>query len=132
MTSTTIFVRASIALIGTVLLGACMNQPPEPRHPGPYAEPVDAFNAVDTPYDPNGGPMGTDRQLSDDIAHLREARRAYEHSQDIQAAERRTRQAQCRDKPGAKLVRIQDGSGDPDAVYCQMPVDDNRGDADDS
>ncbi|MGN8199278.1 hypothetical protein ACS8Y6_11395 [Salinisphaera sp. RV14] len=104
----------------TLLLTACMNHPPPPRHPGPYKDPVDAFDATNAPYDPSA-PTGAGQPLSDDIAHLRDARAAYEHSQTVQAARLRDQQEKCRKQPNAKLVRIHDGTGDPGAVYCQTP-----------
>lgn len=124
MSMVTITTRALAVIALAGLLAACMNQPPEPRHPGPYNDPVDAFDAVDTPYDPNSA-SGPGHPLTDDIAHLRDAREAYEHSQAVQAARLRDQQKRCRNTPGAKLVHIHDGSDDPDAVYCQMPAGSN-------
>ena len=113
-------VRALAAATIALTLAACMDHPPPPRHPGPYNQPVDAFDATDTPYDPSA-PKGAGQPLSDDLAHLRDARAAYEHSQEIQAAQLRDQQEKCRKQPNAKLVHINDGTGDPDAVYCQTP-----------
>lgn len=113
-------VRALAVATAVLTLTACMDHPPPPRHPGPYKSPVDAFNATDAPYDPNP-PKGANQPLSGDIAHLRDARAAYEHSQQVQAARRRDEQQKCRNQPNAKLVHIKDGTDDPDAVYCQLP-----------
>ena len=112
--------RALVAATGLLMLAACMNHPPPPRHPGPYKNPVDAFDATNAPHD-SSGPQGATGPLSDDIAHLRDAREAYQHSQAVQAAHRRDQQEKCRKQPNAKLVHINDGTGDPDAVYCQTP-----------
>lgn len=114
-------VRGLAAIVATLLLAACMNQP-EPRHPGPYKAPVDAFNAVETPYDPSIR-AGSVQPLTHDIAHLREARNAYKNSQAIQAARTKAKQQACRENPNARLVHIQDGTHDPDAVYCQSQPD---------
>lgn len=118
--STTVRCLAAATLV--LMLAACMDHPPPPRHPGPYNDPVDAFDATDTPYDASaaGGPS---RPLSDDMAHLRDARAAYEHSQAVQAARTRDQQKKCREQPDARLVHIDDGTGDPDAVYCQTSPD---------
>lgn len=113
--------RALVAMLGVLVLAACMNHPPAPRHPGPYKNPSDAFNATPVPQQPYGGPQGSGQPLSRDLAHLRDARQAYEHSQAVQAAQRRDEQQKCRSQPNAKLVRIQDGTNDPNAVYCQPP-----------
>lgn len=114
-------VCALAVAVTTLMLSACMDHPPPPRHPGPYNDPVDAFDATAVPYDPSG-PANASRPLSDDLAHLRDARSAYEHSQAVQAAHQRDEQEKCRNDPDAKLVRIQDGTSDPDAVYCQRPA----------
>ncbi|WP_156962480.1 hypothetical protein [Salinisphaera hydrothermalis] len=121
--------RALVAATGLLMLAACMDHPPPPRHPGPYKNPVDAFDATDAPYDPSG-PQGASGPLSGDLAHLRDAREAYEHSQAVQAAQRRDQQEKCRQQPNAKLVHINDGTGDPDAVYCQTPPDEPSSDSD--
>lgn len=120
-----ITVRALAAATVALVLTACMNQPPPPRHPGPYNDPVDAFDATDAPYDPSA-PKGANQPLSGDLAHLRDARTAYEHSQQMQAAQLRDQQEKCRKQPNAKLVHINDGTNDPDAVYCQMPPEGSR------
>lgn len=107
-----------IAVAGA-LLTACVDNRPPPAHPGPYEQPVDAFDAARAPYDPTAGRDRANQPLTEDISQLREARNAYEQSQIMQAADARAEQADCRDDPNARLVRIQDGSGDPNAVYCQ-------------
>ena len=104
-----------IAIAGALLTG-CVDRRPPPAHPGPYERPVDAFNAARAPYDPTAGMDRANRPLTEDISQLREARNAYEQSQIMQAADARAQQADCRDDPNARLVRIEDGSGDPDAV----------------
>lgn len=119
--------RALAAATGLLMLAACMDHPPPPRHPGPYNDPVDAFDATDAPYDPSA-PKGASGPLSNDLAHLRDARAAYEHSQAVQAARLRDQQEKCRQQPNAKLVHINDGTGDPDAVYCQTPPDEASND----
>lgn len=127
------FLRGVAAMtMFALLLAGCADAPFEPRHPGPYDDPVDAMNATTVPYDPNaaGGP---DQPLTRDLSQLRDARSAYEHSQVVQRARRADQQARCRQDPDAHLVKIQDGSGDPDAVYCQSGPGqaDNPADADD-
>lgn len=119
MGSTT--VRGLAAAMAVLLLTACMSHPPPPRHPGPYKNPVDAFNATDVPYNPSAS-SGAGQPLSNDVAHLRDARQAYEHSQAVQAARTRDQQEKCRKDPNARIVHIQDGTDDPDAVYCQRPA----------
>lgn len=115
---------SALVVLGLVLLAGCVSKAPPLHHPGPYNTPVEAFDATDAPYDPST-PAGADRPLSRDLSQLREARNAYEHSQAVQAARVQDRQARCRQRPGAHLVRIQDGSGDESAVYCQTgPADD--------
>ena len=105
---------------GLVLaIGGCVDRAPPNAHPGPYDSPVDAVDASRAPYDPSAAADSPNQPLTQDISQLREARNAYEQSQIMQAADARARQAECRNDPNARLVRIQDGSGDPNAVYCQ-------------
>lgn len=127
----TIFARTLAGATAALFLAACMNHPPPPRHPGPYKDPVDAFNATDAPYDA-GAPTGVRQPLSDDVAHLRDARQAYEHSQAVQAARLRDEQKKCRQQPNARLVHINDGTDDPDAVYCQTQPDSGQDNGQDS
>jgi hypothetical protein len=117
------------AAAGALLLAACMNHPPPPRHPGPYNDPVDAFNAVNAPYDPNSR-SGINRPLTNDIGHLREARNAYKRSQAARKARVKAEQEACRNNPDARLVRIHDSSGDPDAVFCQSLPETEKSHAD--
>lgn len=122
----------AITLAG-LLLTACMDQPPSPRHPGPYEKPSDAFNATTAPTDP-GGQRGGARPLTDDMAHLRDARSTYRHSQTMQKSRQRHEQEACRHDPDRHLVRIEDGTDDPEAVYCQdkprEAKDEDKGDDD--
>lgn len=105
-----------------LFIAGCSSHPPPPRHPGPYKTPADAFNSVQAPYDPTGGPKGGDQPLAEDIAHLQSAREAYQHSKALQRARTQDEQARCRQQPNAHLVHIQDGSGDSNAVYCELPA----------
>lgn len=107
-----------LLILASLVLAGCANQPPRLRHPGPYKSPVDALNATDVPANPAFA-NGSHQPLTNDLGQLRDARSAYRHSQLIQKADRRARQKKCRDNPDAKIVRIQDGTDDPDAVYCQ-------------
>ncbi|WP_233544011.1 hypothetical protein [Salinisphaera sp. Q1T1-3] len=111
-------IRLAFAGLVVAVLAGCVNEPPPPQHPGPYDDPVDAFNATRAPYDPNAA-KGADQPLTRDLSQLRDARANYEHSQAVQRARLRDAQAKCRQQPDAHLVHIRDGSGDPDAVYCQ-------------
>ncbi|MDA3920273.1 MAG: hypothetical protein PF501_06295 [Salinisphaera sp.] len=100
--------------------GCAFVEPHPPRHPGPYNEPVDAFNATEVPDDPTRSSAGPNNdQLGGDLQRLHSAREAYNKDQARQAAALRRQQATCRAKPNAKTVPIQDGTNDPDAVYCQ-------------
>ncbi|HET7313492.1 hypothetical protein [Salinisphaera sp.] len=117
MNSCSTTARGLAAATIVLMLAACMDHPPPPRHPGPYDDPVDAFDATDAPYNPSA--RGPNQPLSQDLAHLRDARAAYEHSQAAQAARLQNQQEKCRNQPNAKLVRIHDGTDDPDAVFCQ-------------
>lgn len=105
---------------GALPLAACTSAPP-PHHPGPYTSPADAFNSVSAPYDPSIQ-TNSPQPLTHDIAHLRKARNAYKHSQAVQAARLQDEQQACKNNPDAHLVRIQDGTGDSEAVYCQAPA----------
>lgn len=112
-------IGTALALGVSLAIGGCVDQAPRPAHPGPYESPVEAFDASRAPYDPSAGVDSPNQPLTQDISQLREARNAYEQSRVMQAADARARQAECRNDPNARLVRIQDGSGDPNAVYCQ-------------
>lgn len=109
---------SAIALVG-LAAGCAFVEPQPPRHPGPYNQPVDAFNATEMPNDPMRSTTGAQRnQLGDQLQQLHSAREAFDKDQQRQAAELRREQAACRANPDAKKVRIQDGTDDPEAVYC--------------
>lgn len=110
---------AVIALAG-ITAGCAFVEPQPPRHPGPYNQPVDAFDATDMPNDPMQSNTGPQRnQLGNQLQQLHNAREAFDKDQARQAAELRREQAACRANPNAKTVKIQDGTDDPEAVYCQ-------------
>lgn len=104
----------------TLMAGCAYVHPQPPRHPGPYNDPVDAFNATETPADPTRSPSVTqNHNLGSSLHRLHNAREAYNKDQAQQAAKLRREQAACRANPKARKVKIQDGTDDPDAVYCQ-------------
>lgn len=113
---------AGLVLVWCVVLiaGCAYVEPQPPRHPGPYNDPVDAFNATETPADPTrsgAGPQNND--LGNNLRRLHQARETYKKDQILQAARQRRQQAACRANPDARKVKIQDGTDDPKAVYCQ-------------
>ena len=111
----------SSAVFVCVLLAGCVSEP-ERVEPGPLDEPVDAFEAVGEPRRPDGASNREDTTLSTDIERLQNARKTYEQEQERLRAETQRRQAECRARDGSREVAIRDGSGDPDATYCQ-PAD---------
>lgn len=120
-------IRSLIAVCSVLMLAACMDHAPAPQHPGPYDAPADAFHAVGTPTYPGARP-GVETPLTNDVAHLGEARNAYKHSQAAQAARAHARREACRNNPNAKKVRIQDGTGNSEAYYCYKESDGNGDD----
>lgn len=114
----------SAALMLTLASGCAFVERQPPRHPGPYNDPVDAFNAMERPDDPTRSGSGAQRnELGGDLQRLHSAREAYNKDQARQAAELRREQAACRARSDARTVPIQDGTDDPDAVYCQDSAD---------
>lgn len=81
--------------------------------------PIDAMRETEEPRRDMPGPEDPDG-LSRDIERLQDARRKYENERDFEAAERRRRQAECREMEGSREVPIEDGSGDP-ATFCIPP-----------
>lgn len=110
-----------IVFWGVVLIAGCAYvEPHPPRHPGPYDDPVDALNATQAPADPSRSGVGPeDDDLGNNLRRLHQARETYNKDQAQQAARLRREQAACRANPDARKVRIQDGTDDPKAVYCQ-------------
>lgn len=115
--------RAAAIVFCAGLLAACAHTP-EPAPVGPLDEPVDAFEAVGEPRRVGAGSRDRDT-LSTDIERLQQARKTYELEQERLSAEMRRRQAECRRREGSSEVPIEDGSGDPEATYCQ-PAAQNR------
>lgn len=111
------------AVVLAAALAGCANDP-EPR-PSVLNEPVDAFEAVGAPQRPGGSAQRDRDNLSTDIERLQNARSTYEHEQQRLTAEMKRRQAECRKQADSRQVEIQDGSGDPNATYCQ-PADDSK------
>jgi hypothetical protein len=109
------------AVLACVLIAGCASDPKQPE-PSALDEPVDAFEAVGEPRRPAGASNREDTTLSTDIERLQNARRTYEQERARLRAETERRQAECRARDGSREVAIQDGSGDPDATYCQ-PAD---------
>ncbi|ERJ18765.1 hypothetical protein T35B1_04813 [Salinisphaera shabanensis T35B1] len=103
---------------GCVLLSACASDP-KPADLSPLDEPVDAFEAVGEPQRPGGASNREDNTLSTDIERLQNARKTYELERERLRAETSRRQAECRARDGSREVAIQDGSGDPNATYCE-------------
>lgn len=111
-----------------LLAAACVSQSRPEKSPAPINNPVDAFEAVGQPQDTTGAPQSGSDTLSSDIRRLKNAHSAYQRAQERQAAEVRHSQAKCRARPDSRTVPIQDGSGDPNAAYCQPPPgSDNNG-----
>ena len=109
----------SSALFVCVLAFAGCASEPERAELGPLDEPVDAFEAVGEPSRPGGATNREHTTLSTDIERLQNARKTYEQEQQRLRAETQRRQAECRARDGSREVVIKDGSGDPDATYCQ-------------
>ncbi|GAB3673402.1 hypothetical protein GCM10028792_08930 [Salinisphaera aquimarina] len=109
-----------IALVGAVFAG-CANEPKQ-ADVSPLNEPIDAFEAVGAPQRAGGAPQSERETLSSDIERLQNARDTYEHEQQRLSAEMKREQAECRQRSDSRQVAIEDGSGDPNAVYCQ-PAD---------
>lgn len=110
-----------------LLLGACTLGPEqdedEPRQ-API-QPVDAFEEVDQPLRGADGFSDQPDALSQDIERLQDAKRKYQAERDFEAAERRRRQALCRESGEGRETPIEDGSAEP-AVYCQPNPDSSR------
>jgi len=100
------------------LLAGCASEPSS-QTPGPMNEPIDAFEAVGAPDRSSGAPQSDQDLLSSDIQRLQNARETYENEQRRLSAEMQREQAECRQRPDSRQVAIQDGTGDPDATYCQ-------------
>lgn len=116
---------ASMAL--ALLLGACAMGPDsekdEPRQTP--IKPVDAFEEVDQPLRGADGFSDQPDALSQDIERLQDAKRKYQAERDFEAAERRRRQALCRESGEGRETPIEDGSAEP-AVYCQLNPESSR------
>jgi len=102
-----------------LLLAGCSSAPPRSSQPGPMNEPIDAFEAVGAPDRDFGAPQSDRDQLSTDIHRLQNARETYANEQRRLSAEMRREQAECRKRPDSRQVAIQDGTGDPNATYCE-------------
>lgn len=106
----------AVLLIG--VLAGCSTAPP-PSQPGPMNEPIDAFEAVGAPDRDFGAPQSDRDLLSSDIQRLQNARETYENEQRRLSAQMQREQAACRQRADSRQVAIQDGTGDPDATYCE-------------
>lgn len=116
------FRLACIALV-TGLAGCAVWSPDDTaeetgEREGPIT-PIEAFEQTEEPRRDMPGHEDPDG-LSRDIERLQEARRKYENERDREAAERRRRQAECRERGDTREVIIDDGSGEP-ALYCAPP-----------
>ena len=109
---------SSAVFVCVLAFAGCASEP-ERAELGPLDEPVDAFEAVGEPSRPGGATNREDTTLSTDIERLQNARKTYEQEQQRLRAETQRRQAECRARDGSREVVIKDGSGDPDATYCQ-------------
>lgn len=110
-----------VAITGLVmLLGAC-TLGPEPDEKEPRRapiQPVDAFEEVDQPLRGGDGFSDQPDALSQDIERLQDAKRKYQAEREFEAAERRRRQALCRESGEGRETPIEDGNPEP-GVYCQ-------------
>lgn len=95
---------------------------PEERQ-GPIT-PIEAFEQTEEPRRDMPGPEDPDG-LSRDIERLQDARRKYENERAREAAERRRRQAECREKGETREVPIEDG-GEETVEYCAPQGDTNE------
>jgi len=116
------FIAASVSVATTsaLLLGlaACAGTPADrDSAKATDADPLKSFEQVGAPAR-NDAATGADQTLSEDIQRLQDASRHYEKQKVLEAAERRRRQEDCRQRPDSKEVPIEDGSADP-ATYCQ-------------
>ncbi|MES1941027.1 hypothetical protein T5B8_12338 [Salinisphaera sp. T5B8] len=116
---------ALVAAVACIGLSGCASDP-EPPPPNPLDEPVDAFEAVGEPQRPGGASNREDDTLSTDIERLQNARKTYELERERRRVEASRRQAECRARADSREVPIQDGSGDPNATYCEPASDDER------
>lgn len=118
MPNPSLWAALSCAVLACVFVAGCASDP-KPAPQGPLDEPVDAFEAVGEPQRPRSATPREDTTLSTDIERLQNARKTYEQARERRRAESVRRQAECRRRPGSREVPIEDGSGDPDATYCQ-------------
>lgn len=121
------YCRASAMAVvaGCLALSACVSDP-KPVDPSPLDEPIDAFEAVGEPRRPGGASNREDDTLSTDIERLQNARKTYRLERERLRAETSRRQAECREREGSRQVAIKDGSGDPNATYCEPAADNKR------